>query len=359
MAIEIRTFDGDPEELARFCVSCWRQAYEGTNMPFPLWNGEFMEWENFGPLHADRHFLVAAYDGGRLVGALPARPVPLQIDGEPVDATISSYFGVDPAYREQGVALKLNLEQRRRHRQRDTPFMLGYVYMGASAAKGKEFWLRQPKNVKVTAKLGLWARILDHRAVAKFERAAFDKWGARMLGIVQRAPKPLRHSNGIRPFQAADLADCQALAARIADGNELTYLWPAESLARQLDHAGVPRTLVAEEQGRVTGLINYCHLGLRHIDAHGDDQIKAAVIDLLSVRECSSSMARRLVRAALRQMHEEGCHVALILRTPCFPAARLLRHGFVAQPAAYALAVTEMGKRKAPQALRNVHVHWR
>ncbi|MEX1224459.1 MAG: hypothetical protein WEA31_07920, partial [Pirellulales bacterium] len=220
-------------------------------------------------------------------------------------------------------------------------------------------WLRQPKNVKITAKLGLWARILDHRAIAKFERAAFDKWGARLLGIVQRAPKQLRHGDGIRPFQADDLADCQRLAARLAAGNQLAYQWPAEVLARQLDHGGVPRTLVAEEQGRVTGLINYCHLGLRHIDAAGDDQIKAAVIDLLSVGECSSALARRLIRSALRQMHEEGCHVALLLRTPCFPAARLLRHGFVAQPAAYALAVTEMGKRKAPQALRKVHVHWR
>lgn len=359
MPIEIRAFEGEPAELAEFCVRCWRQAYEGSNMPFAEWSGPFMEWEVFGRDREDRHFLVAAYDGTRLVGALPARPTPIEIQGEPAAATISSYFSVDREYRDHGVALKLNLEQRRRHRQREVPFFLGYIYTGASDAKGKEYWLRQPRNVKVTGKVGLWARILDHQVVSRFERGGLDRWGAKLLGVVQKAPKPVADAKGIRPFQSSDLPDCSRLAEKLTTGNDLGFLWPDDLLARQLEHDDVPHTLVCEEQGRVTGLLNYFHLRFRHIDARGDHHIKAAVIDLLSVEEASASIVKPLLKVGLHQMHEQGCHVALILRTPCFPAATLMRHGFVAQPAAYAFSITEMTKRKAPEGIKRLHVTWR
>ena len=67
--IEIRTFDGDVAELARFCTSSWQKRYAGR-MPVPVWLPDFLEWELLGEDHAARQFLVAAYDGSRLVGAI-------------------------------------------------------------------------------------------------------------------------------------------------------------------------------------------------------------------------------------------------------------------------------------------------
>ncbi len=44
--IEIRTYDGEPAELAAFCTGVWRDRY-GDKMTVPLWNGPYMEWELF------------------------------------------------------------------------------------------------------------------------------------------------------------------------------------------------------------------------------------------------------------------------------------------------------------------------
>ncbi len=68
--IEIRTYDGEPAELAAFCTGVWRDRYR-DKMAVPLWSGPFMEWELLSDEPGARDFLVAAYDGGRLIGALP------------------------------------------------------------------------------------------------------------------------------------------------------------------------------------------------------------------------------------------------------------------------------------------------
>ena len=112
--IEIRTYDGDPEELAVFCTNVWRTRY-GGQMPVWLWTGPFFNWELFSEEPGARDFLVTAYDGSRLIGAHPAKPVHYHWQGEPVFGTAGAYFSVDPEYQSQSVSLKLVLEQRRFH----------------------------------------------------------------------------------------------------------------------------------------------------------------------------------------------------------------------------------------------------
>lgn len=358
--LEIRTFDGSPAELAEFCVSCWKAVYQGTDMPFLLWSGEFFDWELFGPRHSEREFVVAAYDGARLVGVLPARPVPVSLHGEPLNCTICSYFSVDPEYRKTRAAAQLNIESRRRHRDRGVDFMFGYVYTGASASKGAGFWLKQPKHVKVIRQVGHWVRVLDPRAVARFDRHGLDRWGARLLGLVQRPVQPPRDGAGVRRYEPRDLAACQALARAMADECELSYIWETDLFERQISYGDVTRTLVAEEDSRVTGFINYCHLGFRHIDDKGDSEIKVAVIDLLSIRQASRRMQKRLLQQALADMRAEGCHLAMMLRSPCHDWGPLLRRGFVMQPSAqYAFTMVETNGREAPVGVRRLHVHWR
>jgi hypothetical protein len=350
--IEVRTFDGDAAELATFCTTSWRKRYEGR-MAVPLWSPSFLEWELLGDDHAQREFLVAAYDRTKLVGVLPARPARYQLNGRPVSGTWGSFFGVDPEYENEGVSLKLNLEQRRRHRLHGAEVLMGFVYVGSSASMGKDFWLKQ-RSLKIIRKLGLWARLIDHRAVSDFEYSARDRWATRAFGWFQGPPKPPHDRAGIRPFRREDLADCLRLARALAGSAEFGYEWSEAALLRRLSHGNVPRTLVAEEQGRVAGFLNYCHLELL-----GRRKVTAAVIDLLSLGELSARRQKDLLRATLCQMADEGCHLALLLRISGYPVWPLTAAGFIAQPAEHYYVAQSMGRDLFTAPVRQLHVHWR
>ncbi|MGQ0637000.1 MAG: hypothetical protein ACT4QC_20515 [Planctomycetaceae bacterium] len=350
--IEVRTFDGEPRELADFCVSSWRKRYAGR-MLVPLWSPEFLEWELFSPDHESRDYLVAAYDRTRLVGVLPARPAKYHLHGRPVRGTWGSFFGVDPEYENDGVSLKLNLEQRRRHRERGAQVLMGFVYVGSRASMGKDFWFKQ-RSLMILRKLGLWARLIDHRAVSDFEFSTRDRWATRMLGWFQGAPKPPRDAAGTRPYNVTDLPDCLRLARQVSQSAEWGYDWDETSLSRHLAWRDVTRTVVAEDQGRVEGFISWCHL-----DLLGNREVTAAVIDVASFENLSPARQQSLLRSALCEMAAEGCHLALMLRISCYPARALLSAGFIPQPAEHYYVAQSMGSDVFSSPVHKLHVHWR
>jgi hypothetical protein len=323
--IEIRTYDGEPEELASFCTRVWQTRYRGK-MPVWLWDGPFMEWELFPDGGGARDFLVVAYDKGRLVGAHPERPVHYQWRGQPIFGTAGAWFSVDPDYESQAVSMKLVLEQRRRHRQQSALFDIGYLIMGAQAAMGKEFWLRL-RAMQVVGKLNLWTRMIDHRALSEFSFTTRDRVATRIVGAIQGKPRPPRNPAGIRPYQPTDLPQCLALVGQLSRQAEFGLVWDEASLGRQLDFKGVPRTLVAEENDRVGGFVNYFRqpfLGRR--------EILTGIIDLLCVHSLSPTGRKNLLSAALSEMSEAGCHVAVFLGTAGQPAGLLARTGFIPEP---------------------------
>jgi hypothetical protein len=323
--IEIRTYDGEPAELAAFCTNVWKARYR-DKMPIWLWSGPFLEWELFSDAPGGRDFLVAAYDKGRLIGAHPEKPVHYQWRGQPIFGTAGAWFSVDPAYEAQAVSMKLLLEQRRRHRERDAKFDIGYLIMGAKEAMGKEFWLRL-RSIQVVGKLNLWTRMIDHPALAEFSFSARDRWASRIVGTVQRRPRAPRNSAGIRAYRPTDLPRCLALVGELSRKAEFGIVWDEASLGRQLDFKNVPRTLVAEENGRVAGLANYFQQAFL-----GRREIRAGVIDLLCVGKLSSERRRDLLQTALFEMSEAGCHVAIFLGTAGQPAGLLARTGFIPEP---------------------------
>ncbi|HEV8069164.1 MAG TPA: hypothetical protein VGP76_15605 [Planctomycetaceae bacterium] len=320
--IEIRTYDGDPEELAVFCTNVWRTRY-GGQMPVWLWTGPFFNWELFSQEPGARDFLVAAYDGTRLIGAHPAKPVHYHWQGEPVFGTAGAYFSVDPEYQSQSVSLKLVLEQRRRHRERDALFDMGYLIMGAQTAMGKDFWLRL-KTMQVVAKLSLWTRMIDHRALTEFSISARDRWGSKLMGLVQGRPKPPADPARVRPYRDADLHDCLELAGELSRAADFGIAWDEVSLARQLAFPNVPRTLVFEFDGRVRGFLNFSKQPF-----WGRREILVGMIDLLCVQRLNARQTRDLLSAALVEIAEAGCHVATLLGTQGVPIGSLLRTGFI------------------------------
>jgi hypothetical protein len=347
--IEIRSFDGDPEELAVFCTNVWRTRYSGQ-MPVWLWTGSFLNWELFSEEPGARDFLVAAYDGTRLIGAHPAKPVHYHWQGEPVFGTAGAYFSVDPAYESQSVSLKLVLEQRRRHRERDAHYDMGYLIMGAQAAMGKHFWLRL-KAMQVVAKVSLWTRMIDHRALTEFSVSTRDRWGATLMGLVQGRPKPPPNRSSIRPYRDTDLNDCLELSRELSEAAEFGIAWDAVSLARQLAFQNLPRTLVLEQDGRVRGFVNFSKQPF-----WGRREILVGMIDLLCVQRLNGRQTRDLLRAALVEMADSGCHVATLLGTQGVPIGSLLRTGFIEELPADYLYVAQAMTPGAP-AIKTKSLH--
>jgi hypothetical protein len=72
--VDIRSFDGAPEELTNFLCNVWRTAGEGRIVT-PLWSGEYLNWQFFDNPHVEPDYIVVAYDRDRIVGAF------LAIDG--------------------------------------------------------------------------------------------------------------------------------------------------------------------------------------------------------------------------------------------------------------------------------------
>jgi GNAT superfamily N-acetyltransferase len=322
--IEGRTFEESAAELALFSQRAWHDSYRGR-MPIPLWDGQYFEWQFPREAKGGRDYVVAAYEGSKLVGVLGAQPFRFRWDGEEADGTMGSWFSVSPDHQRQGIGSRLFAEQRRRHLERGERFMLGYAFTGAGASMGPRFFARLP-HVATISKIGCWVRVLDHRAVARWAPSIMEGLAARALGVVQRAPRGSGHQ-GMRRYRATDLPACLALLGELLDGVSLGFVWNRERLAHQLEHDGVAETVVAEDGGRVAGFLNYHRLEYR-----GRGTVLGAVVHLLAPGRLDRSRCRSLLGAALSQMAEEHVQVAVVLGLACYPKGALWGAGFVPMP---------------------------
>lgn len=350
--IEIRTFEGNADELAAFTRRVWRQSYEGK-MLTPLWSKEFMG-RDLLPDGSKRDFLIAAYDGSRLVGSHPAKPLNVRIQGREIGATWASFISVDPEYRRRGVALKLQAEYVRRHREHELLINFGYLYIRSVQSLGPKFWLLQPGGVRIVSKLGFWVRALDHEAVAQFELYRLESWGSRAMSLLQRTPRPPADPTGIRPYRPTDLSDCCALLNRAGNEADLAYVWDAENAARQLNYPNLSRTIVLEQEGRVAGLVNYTML-----EVLGRCPMRVAVLDNVVFGSLPASDRRRLLAAALCEMTADGAKGAMMIRGSWHGWPELLAAGFLPMPPEFYYVGLTLRDDIPLEGIRRLHVLWR
>ncbi len=114
--LEVRTYEGSPEELAKFVVSQWTASY-GGRMAVPDWSGDYFRWQLRMDEPEQRQHLIAAYDGAQLAGVVPHFPMQFSLDGEKFSASQASWLSVAPEFRGQGVAGKLIQGSRAIHRE--------------------------------------------------------------------------------------------------------------------------------------------------------------------------------------------------------------------------------------------------
>lgn len=321
--VELRTFEGDAEEASRFINGVWQERY-GKKLPLAVWDARFFDWLLFREGQAPRDYLVAAYDGGQLVGTLFAEPARLRLGTREVDGTYGSWASVAPSHRGQGIGGKLAEELFRRHRDRGAMLTLGCV---AAGTDGPGFW-KQTEHARFLGGLGLWVHVFDAQALARWSMHASER------ALFTMARPFLRHrfrqasGQDIRPYRPSDLPRCMALLQRMMAPVTLGYAYTVQRLAHQLQYRDVPHTFVLEQAGEVQGFVNSYPMRMT-----GRETMTAEVVDLMAFADSvSHDDRRRLLQVAMQDMERRGASCAAMLRTPCIPASLMWRSGWVPFP---------------------------
>ena len=114
--LEIRPYEGSPEELSKFVVAQWTASY-GGDMAVPRWSGDYFRWQLRMDEPCSVEYLIAAYDGVRLAGVVPFFPSQFSIDGECFSASQASWLSVAPEFRGQAVGGKMIQTSQALHRE--------------------------------------------------------------------------------------------------------------------------------------------------------------------------------------------------------------------------------------------------
>ena len=352
--IEIRDFEGDMEHLAEFVSKIWRQTYQGR-MPVPYWSTDFLARDVWPNDETARHYNVAAYDGTRLVGTLPAWPGSVLLHGEERRCRIGSFASVDPEYRRQGVA-KLMHERIMQHaKEHGYPLSFFFLYMRSREFRGTKFWRARGMPTQPIRKLGLWVRPWDHAAVARWELQRFEAWGTRLMTPFARRVSPPVDAQAIRPFRPEDLSACESLVRQRSDSMDLARRFDAQGLIRQLTYNDVAKTLVTEHEGRVAGLVNFCYL-----DIFGRSLERFGLIDLLAFdTKLPHSRRADLLRAVLHQMKQDGLIATTMLRGSWYAYRALRAVGFLPMFPEYCLIGVKHRDDVSLEKIRRILFLWR
>lgn len=352
---EIRPYDGTAEELSRFVVGTWRGDYAGK-MAFPLWSADYLRWQLRLDDPSARHHQVAAYDGGRLVGALLGLPSSFRTPAGVVTGQHGSWLSIAPDCRGKGMVGQLTRERVRQQAEHGAGLVAGYRFFGSrhSLAERPDPKKQDPSR-SFHAKVGFWARVLDAPRAAAWNVWPLESVLTRIGGPF--TPNPHVRSTGnlhIRPLADGDLRGCGELLDRKSKGLPLAVAWIEEDLRQQLTGSPLSKTFVADAGGTIRGLVNYHVLTFL-----GRTEERVAVIDIIAVDELSARDGDQLVQAALVQMQGEGAVLALKLRCGDAPWGTMLRTHFVPRlPDSY-LVLQWIGTPQTIPRRSGLHLLWR
>lgn len=353
--LEVRSYEGSPEELAEFIVTQWTASY-GGRMAVPHWSADYFRWQLRMDEQEHRQYLIAAYDGVQLAGVVPFFPAQFSLDGERFAASQASWLSVAPEFRGQGVAAKMINGSRALHRELGLKFQLGFAYYGHQSSQAPKFWLRSQTSTTATIrKAGFWVRVLDPPKTVNWNSSLFQRWVTRLTAPFCDIPRIQPRPNlVIRPAEPRDLPRCLTLADQATKHCRLKLVWDTESLSRQLGLHGFSHALIAEEDGELRGCIAFYLLPMM-----GRTAATFGLIDLVLVPELSSSARIALLNSALLQMKQHGAVAALKLRVGDYPRSLFMNMGWLPRLSDSHVLVTWAGEPQSMPSLGPIHVLWR
>lgn len=353
--LEVRSYEGTPEELSDFVFTQWQASY-GGRMAIPRWSGDYFCWQLRMDEPEHRRHIVAAYEGTRLAGVVPHFPMQFALDGETFAASQSSWLSVSPDFRGQGVAGKLIEGSRTLHRELGLKFQLGFAYYGHQSSQAPKFWLRsQISTTTPIRKAGFWVRVLDPAQTINWNSSSFQRWGTRLTAPFCGVPRIQPRLNlVIRPAEPRDVPRCLTLADQSTKHCKLKLVWDTESLSRQLGLNGFNNALVAEEDGELRGCITFYLLPML-----GRTEATFGFMDLVLVSELSGSARIELLNSALLMMKQQGAIAALKLRVGDYPRSLFLNMDWMPRPSDSHVLITWSGEPQSQPSLGRIHVLWR
>jgi hypothetical protein len=352
--VEVRPYEGSPEQLCEFVVHVWRETY-GGRMAFPLWTPDYFRWQLGMDGSQPRDHLLAAYDGERLIGAVLGYPVRFRTPLGAMEGTQGSWLSIDRDYRRRGVATQLRAELRRRHREQGLAFQVGYGYFGSRHSLGPAFWKSQRKQGTVEiGRAGFWARVLDAGRAAAWNVARWEGLLTRLSGPFLRRPGVRADGLEIRPFVAADAGACLELVNSSHSNVDFGIVWDQNALERHLDGGGVGQCLVTVKDGIPAGLVSFHCLPFL-----GRTEEIVGVVDIIAVGSLQAREQRRLINAALSAMQEQGAALALKLRIGDHPMLPMAACGFVPRLTDSYILVTWADEPQTLPPVHRLHLLWR
>lgn len=322
--MEIRSYEGDAEDLAKMMRRTWTETYLGK-MWFPLWGSEFLRWQMGSD---DRRLCLAAYHEGQVVGCFLSAQHSLRIESSVFPITFSSWCTVDPEFRLPRLGLELIEELRRRHEETGKAFSLGIV-SGDPSSIAHRFWSQyarvSPQNFRFISRVGFWVKILDPHAMSKAGISSWERLGIKLMGPVLKRT-PFGSECELRPYRASDLDTCAGLLEKANQALEWAVTWTPHDLARQLAAPGC-QTLLYERNGEVCGMVNYHHLQFQ-----GREPVRMVVIDLWVTSGLNLIATSQMLGCLCDQLRREKIQAIVSLRSAIFPTSAFVANGFLPLP---------------------------
>jgi hypothetical protein len=336
--IELRTYHGDSETLARFLSRVWQSRLHWS-ASYPVWDPAVLDWQLIALRNGRDQYHVAAYHADQLVGCLFSEPFDFRIGAaDVVRGANSSWLSVDPSYRGLGLGNRIADETRRRLAQDEAKFLLGFTMPGR-ASLGRHFWAERASETSLQGKLAFWVRVLDYDATASSQAPVLAmalRAAGRALGVLRPVglDSEVIDAPGVRSYVPADLQACLELVCEDADDAALACVWTPRRLAHQLLFGDVPQTLVVEQAGRAVGFINFHVMSIS-----GRMPLRVAVVDCLIERRLACSQLRVLFKAAVARSRKLGAAAMVVTRCSGASTAGLVANGFVPFGARYDVVV--------------------
>jgi GNAT superfamily N-acetyltransferase len=334
--IEVRSFDGDPNELVAVINRSWQDRYLAKDL-IPVYDRDALEWQVLRSRSTSQPLHLAAYDKGKIVGCVLAERLDFLVDGKEIPVSQGSWFSVLPEYASSLVATKLLNTLERRHREMGLGFFLGYMNRSPSS-KSFQFWKAFakafPKRYRNVCTVHFWMRFVRHRDVAAQLSNPYEAAYLRCLSWVQPRPRTKR-GGPMRPFRSEDLEACQRLLQARASSRGFGQTWSCqETLLRHLtDTAQTAQasTIVLEGETGIAGLASTFPWPMK-----SKGVFPAAVVDVLHASKRSARLS--LLRAATADAADRGAAAVVAPVFSWADALTYVRAGYLPIPEVCTLA---------------------
>jgi len=296
----------------------------------------------------DPRFLIAAYDGARLVAFIANLPRVYRLNGATYRGVIPTMLAARKEYR--GAVVYLMAECIRRNQEFGADLALMMLEKNYRSWRMLEGGLKPKYRIERLRTMCAFTRavelesIVESQGLKRYESAAI-----RLAGAHRPIPFP-SVSGVVRPYRDADLQQILALTLRYSDQGCLVRVFNERSLARQLHAEGVALTIVYERGGAVEGFINFTIHEL--LSARG--RRRWAWVEFLYWESLTAQERKALLAGLWQASRDMGCIGILEWDKGYYSKGAFFRSRFLPYPLSVDVSAWVLNPNLSLQAVRKI-----